>query len=185
MAKASGGTRNYEGSKTFAKREKEFNSLMASGDYDRNRSDLHLSGGFYATHNDHNKISNPQEDKSDLAVKFLAAKGYKIYLDSEKSTIYGIKMPDGKIYNAKMDIKTINEAGKSTIKSRVESASKQGCEIAILYQNTAAMNKSYVLKQINLIEQRSPLRTFEKLKMVIVVGSNGNIHRHNIVGRRK
>lgn len=185
MAKVSGGTRNYAGKSTFAKREEEFNSLLATGMYDSNRSELHPSGGFYITHNDHNKITDHQKDKSDLAVKALAAKGYKVYLDSEQSTVYGVKMRDGRIYTAKMDIKTINEVGKNTIKGRVEYAAKQGAEIVVLYQNTTAMDKKYVKQQIDLIERKSPMKTFENIKMIIVVGANGHIHRHDIVARRQ
>lgn len=179
MAKGSGGARNYAKTSTFKKREDEFNSLILSGNYDKKRSMMAKSGGFVVTHNDHDKIINHEKDKSDIASELLAKKGYKVYLDSEKSQIDGVKMPDGRIYKTVMDIKTINEAGNNTIKNRIREAGKQGAEVAILYQNTKAMDKTYVENQINDFSGFKDDNSM-RVKMVIVVGMSGNIHRHII-----
>ena len=87
IAKTSGGTRNYRNNpKVMNTRRTEYNSLMGSGSYDLTRSYFDVSGGFVATHNEHNHTKNHNIDKSDIASINLAKKGYKIYLDSEKAT---------------------------------------------------------------------------------------------------
>ena len=64
MAKSSGGTRNYSNKpSTLAKRRKEFDSLMNSGYYDKGRSQFDKSGGFVATHKEHNPVSKKNIDK--------------------------------------------------------------------------------------------------------------------------
>ena len=161
-------------------RRSEYNSLMGSGSYDLTRSYFDASGGFVATHNEHNHIKNHDIDKSDIASINLAKKGYKIYLDNEKATIMFQPKRDGKIYKLPMDIKTIGEAGNNTIKSAIESASKQDAKVAILYQNTPKMDKHYVLSQLELFKTKSPQRARDKIEWVIVVGSNGNVHRHKM-----
>ena len=82
-----------------------------------------------------------------------------------------------------MDIKTINKAGEHTIKKRIEDASKQNVKAVVLYQNIDKMDKKYVLEQIygeNGFIQKSPKKAVEKIDWVIVVGANGNVHRHDI-----
>ena len=181
MAKTSGGTRNYRNNpKAMNTRRNEYNSLMGSGNYDLVRSYFDASGGFVATHKEHNHITDHNIDKSDVASRLLAKKGYKVYLDSEKSTIKFETKKDGRIYELPMDMKTIGEAGKNTIKRAIENASKQDAKVAILYQNTPKMDKQYVLSQIELFKTKSPQRARDKIEWVIVVGSNGNVHRHKM-----
>ena len=79
-----------------------------------------------------------------------------------------------------MDIKTISKAGNNTIKNAIEDASKQNAQVAILYQNAAKMDKKYVLSQLELFKMKSPKMAREKIEWVIVVGSNGNVHRHKM-----
>lgn len=79
-----------------------------------------------------------------------------------------------------MDIKTISTTGKYTIKSAIESASKQDAEVAILYQNTLSMNRNYVESQLEAFKNKSPQKAREKIEWVIVVGNNGNVHRHKM-----
>lgn len=117
---------------------------------------------------------------SDIAVKILVSKGYKVYLDNEKSVIEGQKMPDGRVYKAVMDIKTINSASKNKIKNALEEIALQGGTTAILYQNTKAMTRSYVENQISEYKQHSPERLRNKITRVIVVGLSGRVHVHNI-----
>ncbi|MBO4549271.1 MAG: hypothetical protein J5733_00950 [Bacteroidaceae bacterium] len=181
MAKASGNTRNYRGNaKVMATRRSEFGSLMARGDYDVARSFFDPSGGFVATHVHHNYITNTTEDKSDIAVSVLASKGYKVYLDDERSMRLGESMPDGRVYTAVMDIKTINTAGSSTIKAAIEGAASQGATTAILYQNTKSMTRAYVESQIAQFKEKSPAYARNKINRVIVVGLSGRVHVHNI-----
>lgn len=181
MAKASGNTRNYNGNvKVMAARRSEFDSLMALPEYDRSRSLFDKSGGFVATHKGHDKVSDHNVDKSDVAVAVLAKKGYKVYLDNEKSTIEYRSKNDGRIYTAKMDVKTINEAGANTIKTVMEKASKQGATTVILYQNTKSMTRSYVENQIQLFKDKSPQQARKKINRVIVVGLSGRVHVHHI-----
>lgn len=179
MAKGNGGTRNYSGTSTYDKRADEFNSLIASGKYDTKRSYLDASGGFVVTHKDHDKITNHNKDKADIASELLAKKGYKIYLDSEKSKIDGLKMPDGRVYKAVMDIKTINNAGDNNMKNAIRDAGRQGSEVAVLYQNTKAMTKEYVIEQIKGFAGFNDVNS-KRVKLVIVVGMSGNVHRHII-----
>ena len=129
---------------------------------------------------EHNHITDHNIDKSDVASRLLAKKGYKVYLDSEKSTIKFETKRDGRIYELPMDMKTIGEAGKNTIKRAIENVSKQDAKVAILYQNTSKMDKQYVLSQIELFKTKSPQRARDKIEWVIVVGSNGNVHRHKM-----
>ena len=190
MAKTSGGTRNYSNKPaTLARRRSEFDVLMASG-YDASRSYFDNSGGFSAVHSEHDKISNPDKDKSDIAAEFLARKGYKVYLDSELATIQGVKNPDGRVYDYRMDIKTINEANDNTVRGAMERAVKQlrnyestrdlhGMKKAVvLYQNTPDMDKNYVIGQLDKFVKHSSKEFRDSVDLVIVVGSNGHVHRH-------
>lgn len=185
MAKASGGTRNYRNnSKVMNTRKSEYEKLMSSGEYDIARSYFDKSGGFVATHNWHNSIRDSKADKSDVASLNLSKKGYKVYLDSEKSTIEFKPNKDGRIYNSPMDIKTISNTGKNTIKGAIESASKQGANVVVLYQNTSKMDKKYVLSQLELFKTKSPQKAREKIDWVFVIGSKGSVHRHKMKIKR-
>lgn len=184
MAKSSGGTRNYRNNtKTLTTRRKEFDTLMHSGFYDVSRSYFDPTGGFVATNKEHNEVKNPEIDKEKEATLFLANKGYKVYLDSERATIEFEPHNDGRIYNISMDIKTINEAGNNTIKRQLEKASTQNVKAVVLYQNNPLVDKNYVKNQIygeNGFIQKSPKKALEKIDWIIVVGSNGHVHRHDI-----
>ena len=82
-----------------------------------------------------------------------------------------------------MDIKTINLAGKHTIKRQLEKASTQNVKAVVLYQNNPLVDKNYVKNQIygeNGFIQKSPKNALEKIDWIIVVGSNGHVHRHDI-----
>ena len=189
MDKRSGGTRNYSKQpRTLKKRHDEFDALMNTGVYDFARSFFDPSGGFAATHNEHNQVIDPAKDKSDVAVQYLAAKGYRLYLDSEKTTISDSgKKKDGRIEKLPMDIKTINNAGKSTIKRACEEAAKQGARCVILFQNTSAMDRKYVSEQLygkDGFLQKSPIKMVRQIDWVIVVGSNGHVHRHALFSHR-
>lgn len=184
MAKNSGGTRNYRNNpKALSTRRREFEGLMNSGFYDISRSYFDPSGGFVATNKEHNEAKDPEIDKEKEATLFLANKGYKVYLDSERATIEFEPHNDGRIYNIPMDIKTINFAGKHTIKRQLEKASTQNVKAVVLYQNNPLVNKNYVKNQIygeNGFIQKSPKKALEKIDWIIVVGSNGHVHRHDI-----
>lgn len=184
MAKASGGTRNYSNNKkVLTTRRSEYDGLIASGFYDAERSYFDKSGGFVAVNKEHNMVQDPNKDKENEAIINLARKGYKIYLDSEVATIEFQPHNDGRVYKLAMDIKTINTAGKNTIKKRIEDAATQNAEVVILYQNTPQMSKKYVFEQIygeNGFINKSPVRAVEKISWIIVVGANGHIHRHDI-----
>lgn len=178
MSKASGGTRNYSHrDATMAKRRREFEQLMESG-YNRSRSYFSQSGGFKATHKDHNTPGD--RDLAEKRCDVLANKGYRIDLGSEKSTISGDKKKDGYFEKLPMDLKTINEAGKWTIKSAMEKSVKQGAKAVVLIQNTKDMTRDYVESQINLFFKKSPKNCQGKLEWAIVVGMSGNVHRHKL-----
>lgn len=190
MAKVSGGTRNYRpGTSAHAKRYAEFKSLMDSGDYDKNRSVFYQGGGFVATHKDHN-FDKKENDKSgadlsmDTAQK-LARKGYRVYLDSEKSGTMELSTPDGKVEKIHMDIKTISTPGKWRMKKDIEDVAfqlseKKGIKGAVIRQNSPLMTKDYVIDQIEKFKTRSPKRARDAIDWVIVVGSDGNVHRHKL-----
>ncbi len=181
MAKAGGGTRNYSGNaKVMATRLAEYNNLMNKGSYDASRSMFDTSGGFVITHNDHNTITKPAENKEDVVARVLAQHGYKVYLMGEKSYITGVKKYDGFADHSMMDIKTINNAGPSTIKRALEDGAKQSVDVVILYQNTKAVTHSYVESQIQEFRTKSPAKAKEQIKTVIVVGMSGHVHRHKI-----
>ena len=188
MAKTYGGTRNYAtGSSAYIKRLTEYEGLMATGDYDSSLSHFYDGGGFVVTHKEHNKPG--VGDDTYHIVDSLARKGYRVYLDKEKAskisepgprTGKNPKVRDGRIEGRKMDIKTINKAGKYTIKSAMEDATKQNASVVILGQRTKAMSRDYVESQIKLFQEKSPARAREKLEYVIVVGMNGTVHRHKL-----
>ena len=182
MAKASGGTRNYSNSsKTLKNRRDEYDALMATGLYDE-RSKFHKSGGFVAVHKEHNLVSEKKknENKEEFAVDVLIEKGYKVYLDSEKSTIKYEKKNDGRIYKQRFEFKTINNDGDFRIKNRLEEASKQNVSTVVLIQNTKKMSRDYVEEQIDLFIDKSPIKAVEKIIHIIVVGMSGNVHRRDI-----
>lgn len=184
MAKNSGGTRNYrKNPKALSTRRKEFDRLMHSGFYDVSRSYFDPSGGFVATNKEHNEVEDQKIDKEKEATLFLANEGNKVYLDNERATIEFETHNDGRIYNIPMDIKTINEAGKDTIKRQLEKASTQNVKAVVLFQNNPLVDKNYVKNQIygeNGFIQKSPKKALEKIDWGIVVGSNGRVHRHDI-----
>lgn len=179
MAKQSGGTRNYSKKpNTLAKRQSEYHSLMSTGDYKDGR--LSPSGGFYVVHKDHKNVIDPKENKEMLAAEILARKGYRIKLMSEKSSIANLSTPDGYKENMVMDIKTINKAGTYKLENSLKKASKQGAEVAVLIQNTAAMTKEYVQTQISMYLSHAKGEERGKLSEVIVIGLSGNVHRYKL-----
>lgn len=174
--KTSGGTRNYAKQPgTLGKRRSEFDKLMGSGDYDRKNSIFDKSGGFVVIHNEHNLKDGEKE-----AAQKLARKGYKVYLDSEHSTLSHDSKKDGSLYRSPMDIKAIGEAGKWSVKREMERAAKQGANTVVLLQRTKAMTRNYVEEQLQKFRDYSPQRAREKIKYVVVVGASGNVHRHKI-----
>lgn len=117
MTKNSGGTRNYRNNpKALSTRRKEFDGLMHSEFYDVSRSYFDPSGGFVATNKEHNKVKDTNKDKENEATLYLANKGYKVYLDSERATIEFESHNDGRIYNIPMDIKTITKQANTRLK---------------------------------------------------------------------
>lgn len=177
--KTSGSTRNYAKQPgTLAKRRAEFDSLMASGDYDRKKSYFDKSGGFYVWHNDHKPNRDSKAER--FAAKTLAKHGYKVYLDKEKSNEYKLSTKDGYIYNSPMDIKKISKAGKYTIKSHLEKATKQGAKTAVIVQGSKKVTRQYIDSQIRLFKEKSPRRAVGKLEFVVVIGKNGHVHRHKL-----
>ncbi len=110
----------------------------------------------------------------------LVKKGYKVYLMSEKSYISGGKKSDGFLSHAQIDVKTINSAGKYTIKSAIDKAASQGAKVAILIQNTKAMTKEYVKDQISMYLTHAKGNERGNLKEVIIVGLSGNVHLHKL-----
>ena len=165
--KTSGGTRNYAKQPgTLGKRR---------CDYDRKNSYFDKSGGFMVVHNQH----NINADELDAGRK-LAQKGYKIYLDSERSTISYEGKRDGRIYRSPMDMKAVGQAGANTIKTAMERAAKQGAETVVLIQRAKAMTPTYIQNQIQLFREKSPKRAREKIKRVIVVGVSGGVHRRPV-----
>lgn len=178
MAKASGGTRNYSHRDgTLAKRQREFNQLMESG-YDSSRSYMSPTGGFKAVHPEHNAPG--VGDKAEERCNVLADKGYRVYLDSERSEIEFQKVKDGRFEKYPMDSKTINETGKYTIKRALESAAKQGARAVVLIQDTKSMTRDYVQSQLKLFSEKSPKLARDKIEWAIVVGLSGNVHRHRL-----
>ena len=180
MSKSSGGTRNYKGTATIKKRRTEYQLLMDSGNYSSGY--ISSSGGFYVIHNDHREIKHSGKDYSDVAARKLADKGYKVYLDPEKSIRLKQKTNDGRVYTTPVDFKTISTTGKYTIKNALDKASKQGVDTVVLYQRTNKMTREYVESQIGLYRDKSLPIGNEKsnIKTVIVVGLSGNVHRHKI-----
>lgn len=202
MAKASGGTRNYSNdAKVMNTRLTEFSKLMSTGDYDASRSYFDESGGFVITHKGHNKtkpaVDGVKENMEEEAALALAKKGYKVYMDSEQGTMAKVKMPDGRVYQMRMDIKTINNAGEHTIEGAIRDGIRQIVKYenvynvktekhaVVLYQGTKAMDKKYVLDQIDNFKKscyENPKNAWmlKNIDVVIVVGQSGNVHRHFI-----
>ena len=178
MAKRGGGTRNYSNNpKVMATRRAEYDGLMATGSYDASRSFFDPSGGFYITHKGHDTIADHDKDKSDVAVKYLAAKGYRVYLDNEKSAIsYNGKVRDGRIEKLPMDIKTANSAGKWTLKHDFDYAAQQGAKAVVVMQNNPAVNREYVTEQISKMTNYAR----KQIDWVIVVGMDESVHRHKL-----
>lgn len=189
MTKQSGGTRNYRiSSKQYQNRLTEYNGIVSTGVY--RDSNFYEGGGYYVVHKDHNQIVHKGElgegaqhdNREDVCAEFLAKKGYKIYLMSEKSYITGGKKNDGFLNHAQIDIKTINSAGKYTIKAAIDKAASQGAEVAILFQNTKSMTQKYVQSQFDMymddLRQHPNLKG--NMKEVIVVGLSGRIHRRKV-----
>ena len=183
MAKASGGTRNYSNSpKILKNRRDEYDALMATGLYNEEYSEFDASGGFVVVDKGYNRPNEIKslEDKSEYAIDILIRKGYKLYMNNENSTIEFDKKNDGRIYQHQFDFKTINSAGKSSIKRAIEDASKQNVGTVILIQNDREMKREYVEKQIDLFIDKSPIKAVEKINHIIVVGMSGNVHRRDI-----
>ena len=185
MAKTAGGVRNYRTySSAYNKRRDEFYGLMATGQYKPDASRFYKGGGFVAVHKEHNVARRDESgrlvDKSDEAARKLARKGFRVYLESEKSNKMKVSTPDGRIERLAMDIKTINKTGKYTIKATLEHASKQGASSVVLMQGTRSMTRQYVESQIEMFRQKSPKKAREKIKNVITVGISGNVHRHKV-----
>lgn len=156
MAKTYGGIRNYASyTSAYAKRRAEFDSIISTGEYNPSLSHFYPGGGFVVTHNGHN-APGKGDDTRHIA-NSLARKGYRIYLGKEKTskvsdpskrTGQNPKVSDGKLEQSEIDIKTINVAGKNTIKKSMEEATKQGASVVVLGQRTKYMTRAYVESQI-------------------------------------
>lgn len=175
--KTSGSTRNYaKRPSTLANRKAEFDRFMATGKYDESKSYFDKSGGFVVFNKDHNRI---QANSLELeASKQLAQKGYKVYIESEKSYIYKDSKHDGFLYKSSMDIKTINTPGENTLKTAFEKAAKQNAETVVVRQNSIKADRAYIDAQIRKFKEKSPRRAVKKIKRVVVVGFDGNVHTH-------
>lgn len=185
MAKKTGGVRNYARyTKTYKKRRAEYYRLLATGEYEPSRSHFYKSGGFVVTHKRHKEMQRDERgrlvDKSDIAARNLARKGFRVYLDSEESNKVGVATPDGRIERMPMEIKTINKAGRYSMKRGMEKATTQGVNAVIFMQGTKAMTREYVEGQLNLFKAKSPRQAREKLEYVYIVGMNGNVHKHEL-----
>lgn len=180
MAKISGGTRTYNaGTATHQKRLAHFNLEYGKTDTDRSRSFFdHKSGGYVLVNKDHNQIVDHSENKEDIAVKALAARGYKIELLSEKKPD-SVKSIDGTINGKMMDIKTVNSAGKYTVKNTFLNAIDQGARNVILYQNNEKIDKDYIVSRIEKFKKQYPDKA-RQIDVVYIVGLSGKVHRRKM-----
>lgn len=185
MAKVSGGTRNY-GSQTSAykKRKREYDAFSKLDNFDAERSAFYEGGGYVVTDISHNKAKKDKDgvlrDLSQYGVEQAAKHGYRVFQDAERSYKLYDPTPDGRFESYTMDVKTINVAGNNTIKAALEKAAKQGTECVMLVPNTKAMTRTFVEGQIEKFITLSPKSQVSKIKLVVVVGQSGNIHRHKL-----
>lgn len=96
------------------------------------------SGGVSAVHREHKfdpKIGILGIRKGEYekhAVEVLRKKGHQVYLESEVAPD-GIKIPDGSLDGAILEIKSVEGKGKWAIKDKLHYATKQGADCVALY----------------------------------------------------
>lgn len=107
-------------------------------------------------------------DYERLAIEVLRKHGYMVVLESELA-VAGVKTPDGRLNGVVMDIKGIESAGKWTIKSKFESANKQGAHSIVLYFHDKTMySEEYVLNSWKTYIER-PDRKSQNIEQIICV----------------
>lgn len=180
MAKLSGGTRKYS-SETATNRNRlaYYNRAKQRVSTDDARSSFnHKSGGYVLVDKEHNEIVNRRENKEDRAALILAARGYRIELQSEHKA-QGIKSYDGTINGKPMDIKTVNKSGKYTVRNSLIKAIEQGVRNVVFYQNNKKVDKKYIISKLESFKRQSP-NYASKIDKVYVVGLSGRVHIHKM-----
>jgi hypothetical protein len=119
---------------------------------DSNYTDVKFSentGGLLAIHKDHNfdsaigRFGIPRGDYERIVAEVLYNYGRSVVLQSEQLG-ENEKTPDGLLDGHVFDIKTIEGAGKNTIKRKFAEASLQECRTIVLYfheQNTFSLQR--------------------------------------------
>lgn len=169
MAKVSGGTRKLKNkSREYNKRQKEVESMRASGKYSSVEIGTH--GGYLAV--EKSKAIHKSEEIE--AGKILADNGYKVILKDEMGQV---KTPDGYIFNASFEQRTPTKDGANTIRNALFHAKSKNAQVAVIYSKNSSFTRKSVDDGLKLFEQATE-RRFDR---IIVVSDNGyiHIHKHN------
>ena len=169
MVKLSGGVRTYgRGDKTYRKRLAEVGEMRASGKY--SLVEMGKGGGWYAIEKSH----APHHPEEIEAAKILADKGYKVILKNEAGLGLKIKTPDGYIFRASFEQRTPKSDGAVGVERALKHAREKKADIALIYDKNKLYDRADVENGILKYEHYNKYR----FKQIIVVSSNGNIHRH-------
>lgn len=166
MVKLSGGSRVLKtGSRKYSGREKEFNDLMASGNYSVGYFSK-KGGGYYVIEKSPMK-HKPEEIE---AARLMADKGYIITLKDESGSI---ATPDGYVFSAGFEQSTPIGGSVNNFKNCLEHArDKPDVTAAVVYMKYSGHTKDTVREGIKRYSQHN-----SKKLTVYVVSKRGDIHR--------
>ncbi|MFV0366229.1 MAG: hypothetical protein ACK5JS_06975 [Mangrovibacterium sp.] len=128
------------------KRRQKYQKLLKDADYEDVQ--LNADGGLKATHEHHN--FNKQTGKYEKEARdILFGDGYKVILGDERSTLEGVKIPDGTLDDNLFDIGSILGEGKNAIKRNLaHAASKDAKDVVIYFPKKELYSKERVLDGI-------------------------------------
>ena len=90
------------------------------------------SGGFYVIHREHNfdKKNGRYEIES---AKALITEGYRIELQSERSRIQGVKIPDGLLNGKLCELKAVIKNSAKSIQRQIEDSARKKALFVVLH----------------------------------------------------
>lgn len=179
MAKQGGGTRLKNGSKNWNKSSKLFTNLVGSGRYMSNAYFSTVGGGFVLEENS----SKPHSTDERYVARVLADHGRKVILRDEAGTA---TTPDGEIISIGMYEQRTPELDKeqkkgvkpfdkvANMRNALGHARDKNADVAVVYMKNNLHDIKSVKAGIVSFEGKSKYR----FKEIIVVTSDGRVHRH-------
>lgn len=191
MAKTAGGNRTMseaaflEGVNPvrIAESRREFDTFMATGNYDAARSVFYKKGGYYLVHKDRNDPNHEGDspDFSDVAAKRLAKYGFRVRFEKENAYISRDRAHrvDGHVEGELHEFKTLNTAGTQAMERMLKKAAKQfdsDREMKVVYYiRDPKANAAYINGQLDNLRKHGKHGEYNRLKRLTIIWATGGL----------